>query len=269
LEIASEFHQSQLVFVLTITGYWNRILKDRRGRTDELQVTPRQNLAGIGPRQEYKLRMRGGEAHRIVKVEVEDRLLSESIVTTNRDEAELRQLPISSESRRIVIRNNLSPALECAAHQVLQCPMVGSARRLFLEGKALEMLSYQLQYISDTGHSKYVPPDSTELECLQNARSILEKEYPDPPSLFGLARRVGLNDFKLKRGFREAFGTTVFSYVRELRMDKARSLLEQGELSVTEVALETGYSSLGHFAAAFRKRFGILPSQCRSGRQTP
>jgi AraC-like DNA-binding protein len=77
-----------------------------------------------------------------------------------------------------------------------------------------------------------------------------------------------LNDFKLKSGFRETFGTTVFGYVRKLRMDKARSLLEIGDLNVTEAALEAGYCSLGHFAAAFKKRFGTLPGQYRVGRRT-
>jgi AraC-like DNA-binding protein len=71
---------------------------------------------------------------------------------------------------------------------------------------------------------------------------------------------VGLNDFKLKRGFRQVFDTTVFGYVRALRMEKARALLELGRLNVTQVASATGYSCFGHFSAAFKKRFGILPS---------
>ena len=107
-----------------------------------------------------------------------------------------------------------------------------------------------------------------DFERLQEARGILEVEFVDPPGLFELARRVGLNDFKLKRGFKEAFGTTVFGYVRRLRMDKAKSLLENGDLNVTEAALEAGYSLLGHFAASFKKRFGILPSQISTGKRT-
>lgn len=142
------------------------------------------------------------------------------------------------------------------------------ARRPFLEGKVLEILAHQLEAISDTAQGTQTLSDPGELERLQKARSILEYEFVNPPSLFGLARRVGLNDFKLKRGFRETFGTTVFGYVRRLRMDKARSLLEIGDLNVTEVALEAGYSSLGHFAAAFKKRFGTLPSEYRAGRRT-
>jgi len=141
------------------------------------------------------------------------------------------------------------------------------ARRLLLEGKVLEILAHQVEIVADIAPGSRMIPNSGDLECLQKARSILEDEFSNPPSLFGLARRVGLNDFKLKRGFKEIFGTTVFGYVRKLRMDKARAFLESGDLNVTEAALEAGYSSLGHFAAAFKKCFGILPNQCRNARR--
>jgi len=89
----------------------------------------------------------------------------------------------------------------------------------------------------------------------------------DPPSLLTLAHRVGLNDFKLKRGFREVYQTTVFGYVRMLRMEKALSLLEAGEMNVGEVASATGYSNFGHFSEAFRKRFGVSPRDFKKGRR--
>jgi AraC-like DNA-binding protein len=97
------------------------------------------------------------------------------------------------------------------------------------------------------------------LERLLQARDILAEEFQEPPSLIQLAHRVGMNDFKLKKGFRKAFGTTAYEYVRGVRMDKARALLESGDLSVGETAVTVGYTCFGHFSAAFKKRFGILP----------
>jgi AraC-like DNA-binding protein len=85
----------------------------------------------------------------------------------------------------------------------------------------------------------------------------------EPPSLPELARSVGLNEFKLKVGFRTHFGTSVFGYLRAQRMDQARRLLVRGELSVTEVAARVGYSNPSKFAAAFRKHFGRPPSALR------
>jgi len=82
-----------------------------------------------------------------------------------------------------------------------------------------------------------------------------------------LARLAGLNDYKLKAGFRQVFGTTVFGYLRQQRLEQARQLLQAQEISVTEAAATVGYSSQGHFAAAFRKQFGINPKDLRAGQK--
>jgi AraC-like DNA-binding protein len=84
-----------------------------------------------------------------------------------------------------------------------------------------------------------------------------------PPSLPELARHVGLNEFKLKTGFRTLFGTSVFAYLRAQRMELARRLLVQRGQSVTEVALRVGYANPSKFALAFRKHFGFPPSALR------
>jgi AraC-like DNA-binding protein len=75
-----------------------------------------------------------------------------------------------------------------------------------------------------------------------------------------LARIVGINDCKLKAGFRHVFGTTVFGYLHDCRMERSRQLLEAGEMTVTEAAQAVGFVSRGHFAAAFKRRFGVNPS---------
>lgn len=73
-----------------------------------------------------------------------------------------------------------------------------------------------------------------------------------------LARQVGLNDFKLKLGFRQVFGTTVFGYLHEHRMEQAQLLLQERRMNVEEVARTVGYANRSSFAA-FRKKFGINP----------
>jgi AraC-like DNA-binding protein len=269
IELSGEFSQTELAFTLTIEGSWNGTVKDHRGPSPVLHVNPGLNVATVGPPQAYNLRIKGGQSHKSVRVEITDPFLSELLVGTEMETAQLPQRILTpSESRRVLLHRNLSPALQCVAHQVIHCSMRGEARRLFLEGKVLEIVAHQMETIADTDENKQILPDPGDVERLQKARSILEEEFANPPSLFSLARRVGLNDFKLKRGFKAIFGTTVFGYVRRLRMDKARSLLEIGDINVTEVAVEAGYTSFGHFAAEFKKRFGTLPSQYRRRRRT-
>ncbi len=144
------------------------------------------------------------------------------------------------------------------------CAYAGLSPKLFGESETLKRTAEALKDFYDEASRSRTDLAALEKKALQEARLILEQEFVSPPSLIELARRAGTNEFKLKRGFRKLFGTTVFGYIRELRMKKARCLLEQGHLNVTEVAFEVGYSSLGHFSASFRQRFGALPSRYRA-----
>jgi len=81
-----------------------------------------------------------------------------------------------------------------------------------------------------------------------------------PPSLLELAKRVGINDYKLKKGFKAIFHSTVFDYLRQIRMEQAMKLLRSGHCNVTEAAIETGYSNISAFSEQFGKTFGIKPS---------
>jgi len=80
-----------------------------------------------------------------------------------------------------------------------------------------------------------------------------------PPTLHEIALTIGLNTNKLKRGFKQVFGTTVFGLIRNIRLEEARVLLQEGNFSVTEVALQVGYNSLSHFARLFKQTYGLYP----------
>ncbi|MCM3267985.1 helix-turn-helix transcriptional regulator [Paenibacillus elgii] len=81
-----------------------------------------------------------------------------------------------------------------------------------------------------------------------------------PPSLLALSRKISLNDYKLKIGFKEVFEMTVFEFVRRQRMEKARVLLENGSLNVNQAASLEGYNNFSHFSALFKKTYGVNPS---------
>ena len=159
----------------------------------------------------------------------------------------------------------MPPAMHTVLQQILHCPYRHETKRLFLEGKALELLALQIdQWV---GLEQGVQPSqglkAADTERVHEAANILLKELANPPSIIGLARRVGLNEHKLKVGFRQVFETTVFGYVRAQRLEQARQLLLAGDFTVTQAASAVGYVSQGHFAAAFRKRFGVNPRSLR------
>lgn len=153
--------------------------------------------------------------------------------------------------------------VQALAWQMIGCPLQGTARRLYLSGKALELLAFALDETrmacEDCPLVKSATLTPRDIERLHSARRILLSELSDPPTLPILAARIGTNATKLSSGFREMFGTSVYAFVKGARLDEARLLLEAGEASITDVARRLGYHRAS-FATVFRERFGVTPS---------
>ncbi len=156
--------------------------------------------------------------------------------------------------------SRMSPEMRRIIEQIDACPFRGSLKRLYLEGKILELLALRLGQLSVSPITKQVPARSLRLKGrLEEARSILERRMKRPPSLHDLSKEVAMSPSLLKASFREVFGETVFACLRNLRLDRAREMLLEEGASVKEVSWAVGYASLSHFARAFRQRFGASP----------
>lgn len=152
---------------------------------------------------------------------------------------------------------SITPEMQTALWQILQCPYQGITQTLYLEAKSLELVALFLDAIDDGTVAKPILHQD-DLERIHQARQILQSNLQTPPCLVNLARQVGLNDRKLKEGFRQVFNTTVFGYLTQQRMEKACQLLGQ-QRSVAAVAAIVGYASPTAFSGAFRRKFGVTP----------
>ncbi|BAU12325.1 transcriptional regulator [Leptolyngbya sp. NIES-3755] len=163
-------------------------------------------------------------------------------------------------------QGNTTPEMQVILHQILHCPYQGAIKQMYLEGKVLELAALQFVQLLETNRSSHQESafKADEVERLHHAKDILMQQFENPPSILALAHQVGLNDFKLKQGFRQVFGTTVFGYLREYRLEQARLLLADGQLNVQQVAQAIGYAHAGYFANAFKRKFGINPKAYRS-----
>jgi AraC family transcriptional regulator, transcriptional activator of the genes for pyochelin and ferripyochelin receptors len=151
--------------------------------------------------------------------------------------------------------------------QILNCPYQDWTRRFYLESKALELLMLWLVHTTSSDKlSESYQLSSVDINCIHTAKDILICDLSHPPSLLELARQVGLNDRKLKQGFRQVFGTTVFGYLHDYRMQRAQQLLVAGQMNVNQVARWVGYASQSSFNAAFKKQFGINPKVAQRSR---
>jgi len=96
-------------------------------------------------------------------------------------------------------------------------------------------------------------------ERVEKVKAILTRNLEHPPALLEISREVGCSPHYLSRIFSQETGTTISRYLRDLRLDRAATILKQGRSNVTEAAMEVGYSSLSHFSKAFAERFGVCP----------
>lgn len=156
-----------------------------------------------------------------------------------------------------------SAAMQMTVQQILNCPFRGLTQRLYLESKVWELMALLLEdlRLRKEAEAGTVAPilKADDVERIHYASKILRRQLLNPPSLMELARAIGINDHKLKIGFRQVFGTTVFGYLHEQRMERSRQLLASGDINVTEAAQAVGFASRGHFAAAFRRKYGVNP----------
>jgi AraC-like DNA-binding protein len=106
----------------------------------------------------------------------------------------------------------------------------------------------------------------TDLESMQHIEQILSSRLEGFPSLESLAHEVYMSTSKLKNLFKQVYGHTLYDYYNKSRLQRARELLLNGQVSIKQAGSEIGFSNLSHFAKAFRKEFGILPRDLVKGR---
>ncbi|PIG95190.1 AraC family transcriptional regulator [Gloeocapsopsis sp. IPPAS B-1203] len=158
------------------------------------------------------------------------------------------------------------PAMKQVIQQILHCPYQGVMQQLYLESKALELFTLQFAHWANRDRSSpQLAFSSNDVERLHHAREILLEHFDNPPSLLEIAQQVGLNDHKLKQGFRHLYGTTLFGYLHDYRMQQARHLLLNSNLSVAGVAARVGYRNPEAFSTAFRRKFAVSPKAYQLG----
>ncbi len=140
----------------------------------------------------------------------------------------------------------------------------GSLENIYVNAKIHELLLYSIECLVDEkeqGFSCKFLSNDLDREKILNARDILLKHIGDPITIKELSRKVAINECYLKKGFKEIFGTTIFDFYQQQRMEHAKYLLYEKGLSVTDVSALLGYSSISHFSTAFKKHTGLKPCE--------
>jgi AraC-like DNA-binding protein len=108
------------------------------------------------------------------------------------------------------------------------------------------------------------PEELANLAHLRRARDLMDREYARPLDVAALARAALMSSAHFSRQFRAAYGETPYAYLMTRRIERAKALLRRGDLSVTEVCMAVGCSSLGSFSARFTQLVGETPTTYRA-----
>ncbi|MDA9893610.1 AraC family transcriptional regulator [Flavobacteriaceae bacterium] len=146
--------------------------------------------------------------------------------------------------------------------QILQAKVHDSMKSLYFKGKVYELLSLYFNKNEDPSLEQCpFLVDEENVRKIRKAKDIILERMSDPPSLENLATEIGLSLKKLKEGFKQLYGDTVFAYLLDHKMEEARRMLDSQKFNVNEVGLKLGYSTASHFIAAFKKKYGTTPKK--------
>ncbi|QIE59989.1 AraC family transcriptional regulator [Rasiella rasia] len=157
---------------------------------------------------------------------------------------------------------HISPSMAIVLNQLLNYNLHPTIKQLYFKGKAYELLSLYFNREEDV-NVEQCPflVDEQNVVKIKKAKEIIISRMAEPPSLQELADEIQLPINKLKEGFKQIYGDSVFSFLFDYKMEVSRQLLATGGYNVNEVGLKVGYSTASHFIAAFKKKFGTTPKK--------
>ena len=252
-------------FYKAVCGYWDLQSPYRHDSQKRLTYTDRLSSVFFYPELEAKLYIPAEQRQSHLSIYITPDLLNNYLGNyfTNLPET-LRDILEGCMDIGFYQNGPLARIMDTAIDGLITCPYTGPARRLYMESKIIELIAHKFAQVCLPNPVPTSPADlhPHDMERIRYARDILCSDLENPPKLHELARSVGINHGKLNLGFRKIYGTTVFGYLRQMRLLEAKRLIDQGDMNVTEVAFSVGYNSLPSFSKAFSDFFGLPPMQC-------
>ncbi|WP_291325496.1 AraC family transcriptional regulator [Desulfovibrio sp. UCD-KL4C] len=185
-------------------------------------------------------------------------LLAEDIHAVHDD---LRVLLENQGEHNFFLHHTMDPVVQVAANELFYGLAGGHCSRMYLEGKALELIGLQVMKLESKSGVNNTVLTPKEVEQLKAVQEYLKDKFDAPPSMAELSKTHMMSISKIQSGFQELFGVSVFGFLKEYKLRKARMYFESGEMNVSEVGWALGYTNLSHFSSAYKKRYGVLPKQ--------
>lgn len=173
---------------------------------------------------------------------------------------------MNTEQKKLIKKGVMTPGLLTVVQQIQFCPVTDNLQALYLEGKILELLAIFLNesVYEEDKCAKAVNLSEEDYRCLRKAKEKIDKSFSSSLTISALAKDACLNEYKLKSGFKQCFGYTVYGYIVHKRMELAYQLVQSGKYRVKDTAWQCGYTNVSHFIENFRKYYGFTPGEMRN-----
>lgn len=174
-----------------------------------------------------------------------------------------------NSDKKYYSQEGFSPAIAVILSQMINYNLHPSIKTLYIKGKVYELISLYFNK-SDDADIEQCPflVDEDNVRRIRQAKEIMISRMAEPPTLTELSEEIGLSLKKLKEGFKQIYGDSVFSFLFDYKMEYARKMLETQKYNVNEVGLRVGYSTASHFISAFKKKYGTTPKKYLMGLAT-
>lgn len=160
----------------------------------------------------------------------------------------------------------ISPQMEVILYQMQTTTIHNSLYPLYIKGKIFELLSIHFNRNIETEQCPFLADEENVLK-IRKAKEFIIQNMLTPPSLQELADEVGITLKRLKTGFKQIYGDSVYNFLFDYKMEQAKKYLESGQYNINELSLKFGYSTPSHFISAFKKKFGTTPKKYISDKE--
>jgi AraC-like DNA-binding protein len=240
--------------------FHNEVLaRDMNLSSGNMSVYFREEMCGI-------FKLVEGRRIKYITIIADERFVSDSLLNTEYHQ-DLNEFKRSS--RAIDLTKPHKPRMELTSifNQMMACDFSNIGKLMYLQSKSIEALSLiwekEINLLKLEDNSVFL--DKQAKDAIEQARLLIEENIVEPYTIHQLAKEVHLNEYKLKKGFKQLYNMTIFGYLKHIRMVKAKELLQQKDLNIGEVSCAVGYSNASHFARNFREFYGENPKHFRFG----
>jgi len=201
---------------------------------------------------------------RYIMLSMRPEYLAEHFLSSSVDAPQQLQAFVANKREKIIYeQRSLSTQAFDVTTRLINNPFTGKLGLVYTEALALELLCCAVQSFHSGADGPTEQYTERELNCLHAAREILTRQFAPPPTVGKLARKVGMAQSTLAKGFKAVFGETIVDFSQGCRMRHAMGLMRDRAWSVARASEAVGYAHPTSFTTAFRRHFGMRPIDVR------